>query len=157
MRFQFLSSAAARFAPVANDRSCTLLVDNGNHAVLLTGDSSSWVEMSLLRQLKPSVRHRLRVVLVPHHGSRSSSSRAWVNVLRPDFALVSAGRFNRYGHPHPLIVERYQSHGAQVLITGHEGRLLWSSISPDQVARYRDTHRRYWRAVPSETVRSRSR
>jgi competence protein ComEC len=149
VRFTFLGSAVMQNAILTNDRSCALLVDNSEHAILLTGDSSAAVEMSMLRQVTDAERGRMRVVLVPHHGSRSSSSLAWVRLLRPDFALISAGAFNPFGHPHPTVVERYQYYGAAVANSGRDGRLLWSTLQPGELARYRVTHRRYWADPPS--------
>ncbi len=149
VRFTFLGSAAMHNAVATNDRSCALLVDNSEHAILLTGDSSVVVEMSLLRQVTDAVRQRIRVVLVPHHGSRSSSSLAWVRLLRPDFALISAGVSNPFGHPHPTVVDRYQAYGATVANSGRDGRLIWSTLAPDELERYRETSWRYWAGLPS--------
>jgi competence protein ComEC len=149
VRFTFLGSALMQNAIATNDRSCALLVDNSVQAILLTGDSSMAVEMSMLRQLTDAMRRRVRVVLVPHHGSRSSSSLAWVRLLRPDFALISAGASNPFGHPHPTVVERYQTYGATVANSGRDGRLMWSTLKPGELARYRETNWRYWADPPS--------
>lgn len=149
VRFTFLGGAAVRNAVASNDRSCALLVDNSKHAMLLTGDSSVAVEMNLLRQVPDTVRHRLRVLLVPHHGSRSSSSLAWVRLLQPDFALVSAGRYSPFGHPHPTVVDRYRMYGATVANSGRDGRLMWSTMAPGVLKRYRQTDRHYWASPPS--------
>ena len=149
VRFSFLGSAEMKNAIATNDRSCALLVDNSEHAILLTGDSGAVVEMSLLRQIPDALRRRIRVVLVPHHGSRSSSSLAWVRLLRPDFALISAGAFNPFGHPHPTVVDRYQTYGATVANSGRDGRLVWSTLAPGELERYRETNWRYWASPPS--------
>ena len=61
------------------------------------------------------------VVKVPHHGSRTSSSLAFVEAIQPTLAVVSAGRHNRFGHPDEAVVGRYAAHGAQVLETGVVG------------------------------------
>jgi len=149
VRFTFLGSALMQNSITTNDRSCALLVDNSAHAVLLTGDSSIAVEMSMLRQVTDAERRRIRVVLVPHHGSRSSSSLAWVRLLRPDFALISAGASNPFGHPHPTVVERYQAYGAKVANSGRDGRLMWSTLAPSELASYRVTNWHYWADPPS--------
>ena len=60
----------------------------------------------------------IRFLKVPHHGSRSSSSGAFVAALRPTVVVVSAGRDNRFGHPAPEVVRRYVESGAEVLRTG---------------------------------------
>lgn len=64
-----------------------------------------------------------RILKVSHHGSRFSSSLNFLQNFAPDFALISAGRRNRYGHPHPLVRSRLESLGARVLTTLHFGTI----------------------------------
>lgn len=125
--------------PESNDGSCVLLIDNGRERVLLPGDVGSAVEGQLLRELGP-----VRVLLAAHHGSASSSSRAFVRVLEPDVALISAGKGNRYGHPRPEVLERYVNVGASVHVTAFHGALEWDSRKPDAVRRWRGDPIRYW-------------
>ncbi len=123
----------------SNDGSCVLLIDNGRERVLLPGDIGAAVEGQLLRELDP-----VRVVMAAHHGSASSSSRAFVRVLEPDVVLISAGRLNRYGHPHPDVVGRFEDVGASVHVTAFHGALEWDSRRPWAVRRWRLDRQRYW-------------
>lgn len=127
----------------SNDGSCVMLIDNGRERVLLPGDVGAAVEGQLLRELGP-----VRVVLAAHHGSATSSSRAFVRVLEPDVVLVSAGRRNRYGHPHPAVLARYEAVGAEIHVTARHGALEWDSRTPGSVRRWRGDRIRYWVNVP---------
>ncbi len=130
-----------------NDRSCVLLVDDGRHRMLLAGDLSSRVEPALLRRLREAGGSLgVTLLFAPHHGSATSSSAALVRLLRPALVFVSAGRNNRFGHPHPQVVERYRRVGARLYQTGLEGALIWQSSEPERVVRWRADRAPYWRA-----------
>jgi competence protein ComEC len=64
---------------------------------------------------------RLRIIKVPHHGSLTSSTPAFLNDVRPQIAVVSAGRSNHFGHPVPEVLDRYRSVGAEVFRTDQDG------------------------------------
>jgi competence protein ComEC len=85
-----------------NDMSLVLLVQHGQHRFLFTGDISRKIEKQLIDHIGP-----MTVVQVPHHGSTSSSSMAFVNKTRPSIAVIQAGKGNRFGHPHPTIIQRW--------------------------------------------------
>jgi len=102
------------------DASLVLRISIGNHAALLTGDIESAEEEALLRAPQGI---RAQVLKVPHHGSRTSSGAAFIEAVRPDLALVSAGYRNRFHHPHPEIVERYQRLGIRLLRTDRDGAI----------------------------------
>jgi competence protein ComEC len=128
-----------------NDRSCVLLVEGGAGRLLLTGDISSRVEGEVAAGVGAGSP---LVLVVPHHGSKSSSSAAFLAALRPTFALVSAGWRNRFGHPDPLIVERYAQAGIPRANTADVGALqvaFPADAPPRIMARERERQRRYWR------------
>ncbi len=133
------------FPDLGNDASCVLLARTGHGSVLVPGDISAVVEERLLREY-PSLR-AVDVVVVAHHGSGSSSSRAWVNALAPKLALVSAGQDNRFGHPRPEVVERWRQTGAEWLNTADCGAIsvrvdaAGSVRSPDCMRR---DHPHWW-------------
>lgn len=104
-----------------NDASCVLRVAGAGGAVLLTGD----IERAAERELLARHRHRLRAaaVLVPHHGSRTSSSPAFVAAVGASVAIVSAARHSRHGHPHPQVAARYRRAGGEVWNTAEEGAI----------------------------------
>jgi competence protein ComEC len=100
--------------------SLVLRISIGNQAVLLTGDIEGEAEAALLRRPEAI---RAQVLKVPHHGSRTSSAAAFIAAVRPEVALVSAGYRNRFHHPHPEVVERYQRSGARLLRTDLDGAI----------------------------------
>jgi competence protein ComEC len=92
----------------------------GSQAALLTGDVEREGELALLRR---PVALQAKVLKVPHHGSRTSSSEAFLAAVRPEAALVSAGYRNRFNHPHPEVVERYRAHGVHLYRTDLHGAI----------------------------------
>ena len=87
---------------------------------LLTGDISAEVE----REILPRLTHApTRILKVAHHGSRTSSSQALLSAWRPQFALISAGRGNTFGHPAPEVLQRLEENGATVLRTDLDGQI----------------------------------
>jgi competence protein ComEC len=87
------------------------------------------------------------VVVVPHHGSRTSSSAAFVSALRPGLAIVSAGFGNRWGFPKPEIVTRWRTAGSEVLATATSGAVslhACADAKPIVSRRYRPARRRIW-------------
>jgi competence protein ComEC len=124
-----------------NDRSCVLLVSAGGRRLLLPGDIEAEGERALLEFVP-----RVDVVVVPHHGSRSSSTEAFVAATEPRWALVSAGYRNRWGFPREQVVERWRAGGASVLTTAQAGAIelvLGAGVEP--VPRpWRREHRRFW-------------
>lgn len=103
---------------VRNDDSIVLELLWLDVSVVLTGDIGREVEHTLAGSLEPS---RLRVVKVPHHGSLTSSSEAFVRSLNPRVAVVSVGRGNNFGHPARDVLRRYEDVGAQVFRTDQDG------------------------------------
>jgi competence protein ComEC len=101
-----------------NDASLVLRLGIGRHAALLTGDVEREGELALLR--RPAAL-RAQVLKVPHHGSRTSSSISFLAAVRPEVAMVSAGYRNRFNHPHPEVVERYQALGVRLFRTDLHG------------------------------------
>lgn len=120
-----------------NDRSCTLLVQtkplNNGRTAFLSGDISALAEEVLLPYLPPTVAF----LLAPHHGSASSSSMAFVRHLAPQSVIYSAGRDNRYGHPHPRVVQRYQWEGSRQINTADSGAVQWCSDSSPNIQLHR--------------------
>lgn len=114
-------TAALADARRENDRSCVLRVASAGGTALLAGDIERPAEAELVA--READRLRAQVLLVPHHGSRTSSTPAFVAAVAPSFALVSAGWRNRFRQPAPEVVARYRAQGAAVLRTDHHGAL----------------------------------
>ncbi len=143
VQFRFLHPAAHR-AWEGNNASCVLEISAGTQRLLLTGDIETPVEGALLAG--GGIR-RVATVVVPHHGSRTSSSVDFVAKLKPQTAIVSAGFGNRWGFPKPDIVRRWQNAGAVVLETASSGA-IGQRVCPDasnsRPKSARDDARRYW-------------
>ena len=105
----------------SNNRSCVLKVWNDAYSLLLSGDIESKVEADLLRYQAEQLQ--ADVLLVPHHGSNTSSSRAWIDRLKPQLAVVSAGYRNRFGHPTRKVMARYYDSGVPLINTAESGML----------------------------------
>jgi competence protein ComEC len=105
---------------VRNDDSVVLQLTLGDVSVLLTGDISRAVEPSLVSGLS---RAPLRVAKLPHHGSRTASSQAFIDGWGPHAGIVSAGRSNSFGHPDPEVLDRYRAVGAEVFRTDQDGAI----------------------------------
>jgi competence protein ComEC len=133
-----------------NDRSCVLRVVAGNARVLLTGDIEARSEALLLRERRDDLA--ADVVLVPHHGSRTSSTVAFVSAVDPAIAIFTPGYRNRFGHPRPEVVARYVARGAATLRTDLDGAIAFDAgpARIDNVERSRIAWTRYWRDVPAE-------
>lgn len=148
IRFEMLHPSGDRTWR-GNDASCVLRISNGQRAVLLTGDIEADAEVLLAAM--DSDRLRADVLVAPHHGSRSSSSRAFVAKVRPQLVLIPAGRNNRYRFPHPEAINAYRLVGAPFMSTGDLGTLtlrVAETVSFPRAARQYE--RRYWqrRALP---------
>jgi len=132
-----------------NAMSCVLRISNGQRSALLAGDIEQPQEAQLVQaqaNLPPTQASPLRadVLLVPHHGSKTSSSAAFLAVVQPRIALVQAGYRNRFGHPAPPVLVRYQEQGARLVDTPHCGAATWQSWLADDVRCQREVDRRYW-------------
>ena len=131
------------FEPRGNETSCVLKIDARAGSVLITGDVEGRGEAALVRGGDVASD----VVVVPHHGSPTSSSPAFVAATRPRYALVSAGFANRWGFPKPEVRARWAGSGAAVAVTGERGALAVSLDSHGiTVVAERDRDPHYWQA-----------
>ncbi|MBV9774081.1 MAG: DNA internalization-related competence protein ComEC/Rec2 [Gemmatimonadetes bacterium] len=105
--------------PEANKISAVMQLRYGSFAALLTGDADTEVEGRLVERYGDSLRSQ--VLKVGHHGSRTSTSDALLDAVRPELAAVSVGRRNRYGHPTPETLARLAAHHVPVVRTDREG------------------------------------
>ncbi|MGQ7958809.1 DNA internalization-related competence protein ComEC/Rec2 [Pseudomonas sp. SP16.1] len=128
-------------ATSGNQSSCVVLVEAGGERLLLTGDIDARAEQALLQDDFPLAADWL---LAPHHGSRSSSSQAFVDAVAPRHVLIARGRHNNFGHPHPQVLTRYREAGALLHDTAETGalRLLLGEHGQAQALR---SQARFWR------------
>jgi competence protein ComEC len=146
VRFEVLHPAPHE-ALAGNDSSCVIRVSAGAYSLLLTGDIEARGERHLLREI-PSLS--ADAVLVPHHGSLTSSTGAFIEAVRPEIAIVSASFRNRWGLPRPEIVSRWQRVGARVLNTAADGAVFLRFCADRgivEVTTERERRRRFWHAA----------
>ena len=106
--------------PSHNNDSVVLQVTYGRRKILMTGDIEKGAERALVTS---GADLRADVVKVPHHGSKTSSTAAFVAETQTQTAIISVGQYSMFGHPHREVVERWQASGAQVLTTGRCGTI----------------------------------
>jgi competence protein ComEC len=143
--FEFLHPHADDLHARRNNESCVLRVAAGDASMLLTGDIERSAEAGLMQ--KESLL-KSDVLLVPHHGSRTSSSPEFIAAVAPRWAVVPAGYRNRFGHPDGTVLERYRAAGAEVLRTDRDGAVsVFLKRNELVVATERALRPRYWRRV----------
>ncbi|WP_422909032.1 DNA internalization-related competence protein ComEC/Rec2 [Pseudomonas sp. MAC6] len=124
-----------------NQASCVLRIEANGERLWLTGDIDRQAERALLSS---GLAMPAQWLLAPHHGSRSSSSAAFLEKVRPTAALISRGAHNAFGHPHAEVVERYRALDVRLYDTVEQGavRIRLGAFEPAQGLRYRA---RFWR------------
>ncbi len=134
-----------------NAISCVLKITNSNatkpQSALLTADIEIPQEQALLGlQAHHPEENSLAstVLLVPHHGSKTSSSEPFIDAVNPKIAIVQAGYRNRFAHPRPEVMERYAMRQIQTVQSASCGAAKWSSDKPEAVTCQRQLQPRYW-------------
>jgi len=143
VRFEVLHPRLADYGTArrSNALSCVLRISNGRQTALLVGDIEKAQEADLVHS---GAALRADWLLVPHHGSKTSSTAAFLDTVAPRVALVQAGYRNRFGHPAPDVLARYAERGIQVIATPQCGAARWQSAQPQQTVCERALRRRYW-------------
>lgn len=149
VRFAILHPLAGDYRPGAktNALSCVLrIVASDGASALLTGDVEAPGEARLVARARdqpadPAVRLRSDILVVPHHGSHTSSTDAFLDAVRPAVAVIQVGYRSRYGHPAPEVVARYAAHRIPVVRTDHCGAWSWAD---GQARCTRSVARHYW-------------
>jgi competence protein ComEC len=148
VRFEVLHPEAGHEAlrRKANDRSCVLLVAAGTTRILISGDIEARTERELLARAAPL---RSEILIVPHHGSTTSSTPDFIAAVQPDIAVFSSGYRNRFGHPRAEVLARYRSQGSRILRTDRDGALVFE-VGEDgtRIVAERNRRRRYWQDPP---------
>lgn len=148
VRFELLHPSAGSYAIgglKSNDRSCVLKITSAYGTALLTGDIEARSELELLGRAPEKLR--ADVLVVPHQGSRTSSTEEFIAAVRPHWAVFPVGYRNRFGHPKEEVVERYRASGAQLLRTDSAGAVLVRIETEGvSVQSYRELRKRYWHA-----------
>lgn len=126
-----------------NDLSCVLKVSAAGKRVLLSADIEAAAEAALLARHGP--RLRADWLLAPHHGSRTSSTPAFVAAVGASTVVFPVGYRNRFRHPNAEVLRRYEARGARLLRTDRDGAVtLHLGADGETLALEREVRRRYW-------------
>lgn len=142
VRFEILHPAPD--SPLGgNDRSCVLKLTAGATSLLLTGDIEANAERRLVARHGAGLQ--AAAVVAPHHGSKTSSTPAFVRAVAPELAVFPVGYRNRFNLPNQAIIDRYREQGAKLLTTAESGAIqLKIGGAEIEIAEYRNHHRRFW-------------
>jgi len=164
VQFEVLHPPPWYVAPNRNAQSCVVRITaapdarGGTVAALLTGDIERAQELALVRAAKDGdITLTANMLLVPHHGSKTSSSAVFLDTVQPGVAVVQAGYRNRFGHPATPVLQRYAQRDIAVVQTPACGAATWQSSQPNNVHCQRETRRRYWHhrfVLPTEMKRT---
>ena len=142
VRFEFVHPASLEKTTRRNNQSCVLRVASSGGSMLLTGDIERFAESQIIQTSKFLAAD---VLLVPHHGSRTSSSAEFIQAVAPRWAVVPVGYRNRFGHPNREVLERYRAAGAEIRRTDLDGAVLVRLAATGiEVQTERRRRARYW-------------
>ena len=150
--FEVLHPLASDYAAQAksNAMSCVLRISNGFKTALLAGDLEAAQELRLVGDPEANAKLKADFLLMPHHGSKTSSTAPFLDAVNPQFALAQAGYRNRFNHPVESVLDRYKQRNIQVIQSPNCGAATWRSDRPAEVLCQRDLGKRYWQHVPAD-------
>ena len=134
-----------------NNHSCVLKVSNGEQSVLLTGDIQRSAEKQLLREQGDKLS--ADILLMPHHGSNSSSTTKFIEQVNPIWAISSAGYRSRFRHPSEKVLKRYQNQGVAILKTADSGAISFDisgTLGIHKLGFSRQQRQGFWSRQPLE-------
>lgn len=146
VNFEFLSPGVSPEGN-ENNRSCVLKISADGGSILLTGDIEKTVERKLVTANGSQLR--ADILLAPHHGSATSSSREFIDSVKPAEVVFTAGFRNRFGFPKPSVVARYRQAGVRQWVTADTGMIRYRFRDrADSYKRfiYREEQRRFWQS-----------
>lgn len=146
--FKFLSPVVKDTADLKsekrNNRSCVLRVASPYGSSLFTGDIERKVERRLIEMYGDNLSSD--ILIVPHHGSNTSSTRAFIETVAPKYSIISVGYRNRYKLPNAKVMARYETLNLPLVRTDNSGAIMLKVGAAEgiEVERYRDKLQRYW-------------
>ena len=135
-------------AAKSNAMSCVLRISNGEKTALLAGDLEAAQELRLVANSELGPKLKANFLLMPHHGSKTSSTASFLDAVQPQFALAQAGYRNRFNHPVASVLQRYTDRQIQVVKSPGCGAATWRSEQADEVLCHRQQFKRYWHHQP---------
>ncbi len=147
VRFDMLHPTRASYDDASikdNNRGCVLRIATRHSVALIPADIEARAEAQLLASAPEKLR--AQVLIAPHHGSKTSSTQAFVNAVDPRIVIYPIGYRNRFRHPHSDVEERYLRQGSHVYRTDRDGALTLHFGARDaiRVTPHRATYKRYW-------------
>jgi len=128
---------------LGNNSSCVIRVISQNGSLLLTGDIEDPIEYRLTHHLTDEIKSD--VMLVPHHGSRTSSSQEFIGLVNPNIAINSSGFANQFNHPHPKIKKQYLDKGIEFFDTQTKGMIELLFVNDGiKVMQYSEINHHFW-------------
>ncbi|KAF5272354.1 hypothetical protein FQR65_LT17439 [Abscondita terminalis] len=130
---------------LGNNSSCVLKISNQLQSILLVGDIEKAAENYLVHTKQKSLQST--VLIVPHHGSKTSSSIEFLNYVQPAYALFATGFHNRFKFPHKIVLNRYQRLGSKIYNTATDGTItlrLNAHSYNIQAETYYERNHRFW-------------
>ena len=127
-----------------NDASCVIVISTGEHRLILTGDIEAAAEQQLVQLGLPASD----LVVVPHHGSSTSSTRSFIDALNADIAIVSAAHANRWGFPKEAVARRWRDADVDLVETATSGAVSFKLCRDEGLTELRENRidrRRFWR------------
>lgn len=157
VRFEMLSPLQETYQDLENKNesntlSCVLKITAGSQSMLLTGDIGVKEESDLLARVPEKLK--ANILLVPHHGSRTSSSMPFLATVKPNIAIFQLGYRNHYGHPNDTVYDRYDVLGTTRLRTDEEGAITVRFGKKMEATTWRRERPRYWHEQQKEAVSS---
>lgn len=158
VKFEVLHPQPDSYADAAltdNNRSCVLKITSASGSLLLTGDIEKSVEAALIQFYGDGAAEqeltalKSDVMIAPHHGSKTSSSVDFIAAVRPGLTIFTAGYLNRFRHPRPEVLARYEQAGSQILRSDYDGAVLVDFVASDETAviaagSWRKQNKHYW-------------
>lgn len=132
----------------SNAMSCVLRISNGFKTALLAGDLEAAQELRLAANPELNVKLKADFLLMPHHGSKTSSTGPFLDAVQPQFALAQAGYRNRFNHPVESVLARYADRQIRVIKSPVCGAATWRSAQAGEVLCQRQQAMRYWHHQP---------
>lgn len=129
-----------------NNQSCVLKVATRQNSLLLPGDLEKKGELRLLERYSGNNVLAATLLVAGHHGSKTSSSEAFVNKVQPRWVIYSTGAFNRFGFPHESVVERFNKLGAKAINTAESGEIeiMMPASRPIHIKTNREENHQIW-------------
>ncbi len=139
--FEILSPPVSLFQQ-ENNNSCVLKIQSAKNSLLLTGDIEQHAENWLLENA--AAKLPAQILLAPHHGSKTSSTAAFLQQVRPDIVLIPAGYRNRFNFPHQAVLDRYVKHNISWINTADSGAIMLETGAQLSITTMRKPQRHYW-------------